>query len=884
MGTLRACLIILCLGLVTNTAWAQEPIVSLSMLPDDESFLIGRYVTWWEADPSIKDQDVIGGLHDHEFQVSDQDLPGRGFISNALWFRLVVEHDGDQAESIYLNSRYAYLDTVQFFQKDEAGLWVYDRQGDNNAERITKAQYRTPVIKIRVNPGRNIYYLKLATQGSSVVALYLAKSNALRLFQIMDSSVLALFFGVMFTLLLYNGFLTISFRSKTYLYYSVFVICMILTQTSIQGVWPMILPGRWGAWASNTGFVLSAASTYLAAFLVTMSFLNMGSHMPRLYKIFVGAATFCGVMIPLALVLSYNTHVKAMSMTLFVGSFMIAGSSMVAVMRGYRPAFAWSFAWLFMIVNNILLGLIFEGVVHIPFIIQYSNFPGVICEGILMSLALADRVKFLREKADRTIHELNEELQRHLVQVEAVVTERTETIRTILDNVASGFLMINRDGNIAPGFTRSCYGLLGDDLQEGQNLIKLLGLKPNVETKFRMALHQIFEDQMPLEATLGQLPSYALSHGKYLHMEAAGIRNKEGVLVHILLTLTDATELRKRRVEAQRNRSLLKIVRDIEGFRQFVSYSFEAVQKLKQLEAAGPLSRESQFILHTLKGNCMVFQLPEIARYLHQLEEQPRVTLREIETLEEQFKKYLTRHASLLRTPWGPTTHEKRVSDVQLEALRELARTRLAPPIRVDIDQWIEDVAAKPVHALLHSLLNDARVVARKHNKDVEMRVLDRNARVHSEAEEALIDQLIHVVRNAIVHGIEDDREAAHKPSRGFICLDFRELPDGLAISCSDDGRGFDRKVWEAEWLSRGLPLNEDITQISLARLVATVSRGGFSTQEKVSLFAGRGIGMESLFAAVERCQGTLDIISEPGKGARFEIFIPRPQSLRSVS
>jgi hypothetical protein len=870
--------------LISMQVQAQDPVVKLSKLPDDESVLIGRFVTWWEAGPEVTSQDIISGHYDHEFEPSDQDLPGRGFITSALWFRLVVEHDGSGTEWIYLNSRYAILDTVELFQKDESGNWQSERQGDSNPDQVGRAPYRTPVLKMRVAPGRNIYYLKMQTQGSSVIALYLAKPDALRRFQIFDSAGLALFFGIMLTLLFYNGFLTLSFRSVTYFYYFTFISSMFFTQACIQGLWPVILPGKWGMWASNTGFLIAAAVTYLTAFLVTMSFLNMREHMPIFHKIFRALSIFCASMIPLSFVISYSIHVKTLSMTLFIGSFIMVGCSMMAVLRGYRPAFAWSFAWLFMIVNNVMLGLNYEGVIHLPFIVQYSNLPGVACEGILMSLALADRVNFFRSKADRTIHELNEELQKHLVQVEALVDERTETIRTILDHVASGFLMIDRNAIIAPGFTRSCQGLLGSDLQEGQNLLQTMQLRSSTLKKFRMALQQIFDDQMPLDATLGQLPSYVLAHGKYLHIEAAGVRDRNGALQHILLTLTDATELRKRRLEAQRNRSLLKILRDIEGFRQFVVYSFEAVQKLKQLENQGSASREVQFILHTLKGNCLVFQLPEIARFLHQMEELPAIKLGVIEALEEKFRKYLTRHASLLRTPWGPATYEKRVTDAQLECLRELARTRLAPPLRVDIDQWIQDVTAKPVRSLLHPLLNDARVVARKLNKDVEVRVLDRDARVHSEAEEALIEQLIHVVRNAIVHGIEEDREAAQKPARGFICLDFRELPDGIAISCSDDGRGFDRTRWEDEWKARDMPMDEDLSQMPLAKLVSAVSRGGFSTQDKVSLLAGRGIGMEALFAAVDRCEGTLEIISEPGKGARFEIFIPRSQALRSVS
>jgi hypothetical protein len=876
--------LILLLGLLlTSRAQAQESTFPLSMLPEEESFLIGRYISVWEPDQAIADEDVIQGRFDQKFTPSQQDIPGRGFTTNAIWFRLVVSSSSTQDDLIYLTSRYPMLDMLQLFQKDASGTWQSEKQGDMQLHESTSS-YRSPIMKMRVAPGNNVYYFKVQTQGSIVIAFYLARSDALRRYQMVDSATLALFFGVMLTLLLYNAFLTISFRSATYLYYTCFLSCMTLTQLFVQGVGLMLLPGQWGIWASNIGFQTSAACAYLTAFLVTMNFLNMRDHMPFVRWIFVAFGWFSALMIPLGFVLSYNVHVKILSSNLFVGSIIMLVSSTLAIMRGYRPAYAYSFAWLFMILNNVLLGLTYEGVIHMPFIVQYSNLPGMACEGILMSLALGDRVNFLRAKADRTIHELNEELQKHLVQVEALVTERTETIRTIVDNVASGFLMINRSGIIAPGFTRSCFGLLGSSLQEGQNLLQVLSLKPDVERKFRLALDQIFDDQMPLEATLGQLPSYVHSHDKYLHVEAAGIRDQNGALQHILLTLTDASELRKRRLEAQRNRSLLKTLRDIEGFRQFVAYSYDAVQKLKQIDHLEQGSREAHFILHTLKGNCMVYQLPEMARFVHHLEEKKRISPSEVEALEELFKKYLTRHASLLRTHWGPISHEKRVTDAQLDALRDLSQTRFAPPLRVEIDQWIQDVAAKPVRSLLHSLLNDARLVARKHNKDVEMRVLDRDARVHSESEEALIEQLIHVVRNAIVHGIEEDRETVQKPQQGFICLDFREKPDGLSITCSDDGRGFDRRIWEAEWKARGLPMNEDITQLPLAKLVEAVSHGGFSTQDKISLFAGRGIGMESLFAAVERCQGTLDIISEPGKGARFEIFIPRSQALRSVS
>lgn len=236
-------------GLIQGSpAQGQDVFVDMKTMPDDESVLIGRYVSYWDAGPDVEDTDVTSGRYDADFKVFDQDMPGRGFMTNAMWLRLVVKHDGLQPEVLYFNSRYPITDTVQFFQKNEAGVWQSERQGDLNPERVGRASYRTPIMKMRVAPGTNTYYIKLQTQGSIVLALYLAKPDAMRRFQIYDSAAIALFFGIMITLLLYNGFLTLSFRSVTYFYYFLFVLNMLFVQAALQGLWPVFLPGAWGTW------------------------------------------------------------------------------------------------------------------------------------------------------------------------------------------------------------------------------------------------------------------------------------------------------------------------------------------------------------------------------------------------------------------------------------------------------------------------------------------------------------------------------------------------------------------------------------------------------------------------------------------------------------
>ncbi|MBQ0749578.1 MAG: chemotaxis protein CheA [Roseovarius sp.] len=145
---------------------------------------------------------------------------------------------------------------------------------------------------------------------------------------------------------------------------------------------------------------------------------------------------------------------------------------------------------------------------------------------------------------------------------------------------------------------------------------------------------------------------------------------------------------------------------------------------------------------------------------------------------------------------------------------------------------------------------------------------------------ERLGDPLVHIIRNAIDHGLETDeaRAAAGKPDRGTIELSAEHLGAEVVISVKDNGRGLDRSKLRARAIEQGL-LSPEATP-SEAELFALILEPGFSTAAKVTELSGRGVGMDVVKRTVEGLRGRIVIASEPGHGTTFTLRLPLTLSI----
>lgn len=181
-------------------------------------------------------------------------------------------------------------------------------------------------------------------------------------------------------------------------------------------------------------------------------------------------------------------------------------------------------------------------------------------------------------------------------------------------------------------------------------------------------------------------------------------------------------------------------------------------------------------------------------------------------------------------------------------------------------------VPLRPTFQSLSRLVRDA---AHRTGKEVEFETTGEETEIDKNTVEMIADPLIHMVRNAVDHGIEtaDERRRADKPPRGRLTVSAAHEGSYLVIRVADDGRGMDPKAIGAKAIERKLIAND--AGMSEDQLLALVFEPGFSTRDVVSELSGRGVGMDVVKRAIEGVRGRIEIQSKPTVGTTFTIFVP---------
>ncbi len=169
------------------------------------------------------------------------------------------------------------------------------------------------------------------------------------------------------------------------------------------------------------------------------------------------------------------------------------------------------------------------------------------------------------------------------------------------------------------------------------------------------------------------------------------------------------------------------------------------------------------------------------------------------------------------------------------------------------------------------------REIAGSLGKDIGFVMTGEQTEVDKQIADGLFEPLLHLVRNAIDHGIEDTagRARAGKPSTGSLTLAIRREADDIVVTLADDGAGIDRDHIRVVAIARGLISAEGGASLSDASTLALIFARGFSTAQTVSNVSGRGVGMDAVQAAIDRLRGRIEIDSVVGRGTRFTLRLP---------
>ena len=191
-----------------------------------------------------------------------------------------------------------------------------------------------------------------------------------------------------------------------------------------------------------------------------------------------------------------------------------------------------------------------------------------------------------------------------------------------------------------------------------------------------------------------------------------------------------------------------------------------------------------------------------------------------------------------------------------------------------DLHHHVLQARLMPLESITGRLPRIVRDLSRKTDKKVTLQLTGAEVGIDRAVLEALTDPLVHLVRNAIDHGIEQE---------GIVTVSARREKDLVLVEVADDGKGMDADQLRQKAVARGLMTTPQANNLSDRDALMLVCQPGFSTAEAITETSGRGVGMDVVKAAVGNLGGTLEILSAPGQGTRFQMRLPLSISIIKI-
>lgn len=197
--------------------------------------------------------------------------------------------------------------------------------------------------------------------------------------------------------------------------------------------------------------------------------------------------------------------------------------------------------------------------------------------------------------------------------------------------------------------------------------------------------------------------------------------------------------------------------------------------------------------------------------------------------------------------------------------------------VTADLQTAVMKTRMQPIKKVFGRFPRVVRDLARSLNKEVDLVLRGEDTDLDKNLVEALADPLVHLVRNAVDHGIEmpDSREAAGKSRTGTVTLAAEQEGDHILLTISDDGGGMNADVLRNIAVEKGVMEADAAARLSDQECFQLIFAPGFSTKAEISDISGRGVGMDVVKTRIVQLNGSVDINSELGVGSTLQIKVP---------
>ncbi|MDA3948353.1 MAG: ATP-binding protein [Spirochaeta sp.] len=486
-------------------------------------------------------------------------------------------------------------------------------------------------------------------------------------------------------------------------------------------------------------------------------------------------------------------------------------------------------------------------------------------------VAGSSEFRTLSQKINAMIGGLKE---RNRLEVQnSVIEARDEENRKYLDNIAEGLLLIDRDHRISEQYSRYVEELFATTEIAGRSFVDFIypdtaqpGGEADARHDLARFLTMVFENtatEMEMIMSINPLAEQRLTVGDggeqreiVVDTHFQRIFADDGTVERVMVIFEDLTDIVRTRAqlesERQRYKSDIEHIATLlktgpEAYQEFsrdVRRTIELVEQTIEGSAAGESRNTVLRELHSLKGTARYLEFYPVAELAHAAEdaisdggdvaaivERLREEMENLDTINERFRSF----AAVI-------------------APEDTARAALSDFLE-HIERMSREIAAEL----------EKGVVVQIDNELTELSVLSR-----------LKNPIIHLVRNAIDHGIEDEYErlAAGKSNPATITLAFSESETVYVVSIGDDGRGIDFDAVRRTAVERGV-LAADRTY-TRAQLVKTLFAPSFSTRGGATEISGRGVGLDVVQEEIRSLGGKISLRTRAGEGTRFTLTVPK--------
>ncbi|WP_064120992.1 chemotaxis protein CheA [Pseudomonas fluorescens] len=197
--------------------------------------------------------------------------------------------------------------------------------------------------------------------------------------------------------------------------------------------------------------------------------------------------------------------------------------------------------------------------------------------------------------------------------------------------------------------------------------------------------------------------------------------------------------------------------------------------------------------------------------------------------------------------------------------------------VTADLQTAVMKTRMQPIKKVFGRFPRLVRDLARQLKKEINLELVGEETDLDKNLVEALADPLVHLVRNAVDHGIEspEEREASGKARGGRVVLAAEQEGDHILLSISDDGKGMDPNVLRAIAVKRGVMDKDAADRLSDTECYNLIFAPGFSTKTEISDVSGRGVGMDVVKTKISQLNGSINIYSTKGQGSKIVIKVP---------